>query len=119
MKSWNEIRKVAAAFSKRWKNAYNEKTQARSFRKEFFAVFGVDTVVFNALEHRVKLTDGSQGYADCFWQGKILATNYLYRAEMLAYAIPSESYAVGENPLPGRDDVSYIAHPRRRPCRRT
>ena len=33
--------------------------------------------------------------------GLIVATNYLYRAEMLAYAIPSESYAVGANPLPG------------------
>ena len=72
MKSWNEIRKAATAFSKRWKNAYDEKAQAQSFLKEFFAVFGVDTVVFNAFEHRVKFTDGSQGYADCFWQGKIL-----------------------------------------------
>ena len=72
MKSWNEIRKAATAFSKRWKNAYDEKSQAQSFLKEFFAVFGVDTVVFNAFEHRVKCTDGSQGYADCFWQGKIL-----------------------------------------------
>ena len=33
--------------------------------------------------------------------GLIVSTNYLYRAEMLAYAIPSESYAVGANPLPG------------------
>ena len=32
--------------------------------------------------------------------GVLVATNYLYRAEMLAYAIPSESYAVGANPLP-------------------
>ena len=29
MKSWNEIRKAATAFSKRWKNAYDEKAQAR------------------------------------------------------------------------------------------
>ena len=72
MKSWNEIRKNATAFSKRWKDAYDEKSQAQSFLKEFFAVFGVDTVVFNAFEHRVKFGDGSQGYADCFWQGKIL-----------------------------------------------
>ena len=72
MKSWNEIRKAATAFSKRWKNAFDEKAQAQSFLKEFFAVFGIDTVVFNAFEHRVKFTDGSQGYADCFWQGKIL-----------------------------------------------
>ena len=34
--------------------------------------------------------------------GVIVASNYLYRAEMLAYAIPAESYAVGANPLPGR-----------------
>ena len=33
--------------------------------------------------------------------GLIVAANNLYRAEMLAYAIPSESYAVGANPLPG------------------
>ena len=44
MKSWNEIRKAATAFSKRWKNAYDEKSQAQSFLKEFFAVFGVDAV---------------------------------------------------------------------------
>ena len=32
--------------------------------------------------------------------GAIVANNYLYRAEMLAYAIPAESFAVGANPLP-------------------
>ena len=72
MKSWNEIRKAATAFSKRWKDAFDEKSQAQSFLKEFFAVFGVDIVLFNTFEHRVKFGDGSQGYADCFWQGKIL-----------------------------------------------
>ena len=72
MKSWNEIRKAATAFSKRWKNAYDEKAQAQSFLKEFFAVFGVDAVTVATFEHRVKFADGSQGYADCFWQGKIL-----------------------------------------------
>ena len=34
--------------------------------------------------------------------GALVATNYLYRAEMLAYAIPAESYAVGANPLSGQ-----------------
>ena len=51
MKSWNEIRKAATAFSKRWKDACDEKAQAQNFLKEFFAVFGVDTVVFNAYKH--------------------------------------------------------------------
>ena len=35
MKSWNEIRKAATAFSKRWKAAHDEKSQAQSFLKEF------------------------------------------------------------------------------------
>ena len=37
--------------------------------------------------------------------GAIVASNYLYRAEMLAYAIPSESFAVGANPLPTMNDI--------------
>ena len=72
MMSWNEMRKAATAFSKRWKDAYDEKSQAQSFLKEFFAVFGVDAVTVATFEHRVKFADGSQGYIDCFWQGKIL-----------------------------------------------
>ncbi len=72
MNSWNEIRKAATAFSKRWKTAFDEKSQAQSFLKEFFAVFGVDAVTVATFEHRVKFVDGSQGYADCFWQGRIL-----------------------------------------------
>jgi len=72
MKSWNEIRKGATAFSKRWKAAYDEKSQAQSFLKEFFEIFGVDTVTQATFEHRVKFPDGSQGFADCFWQGRIL-----------------------------------------------
>lgn len=70
MKSWNEIRKDATAFSKRWKAAYDEKSQAQSFLKELFAVFGVDAVTVATFEHRVKFPDGSQGFVDCFWQGR-------------------------------------------------
>ena len=44
MKSWNEIRKAATAFLKCWKDAYDEKSQAQSFLKEFVAVFDVDAV---------------------------------------------------------------------------
>ena len=72
MKSWNEIRKAATAFSKRWKAAHDEKSQAQSFLKEFFGVFGIDAVAVATFEHRVKFSDGSQGYVDCFWRGKIL-----------------------------------------------
>ncbi|MGN1359857.1 MAG: DNA methyltransferase, partial [Kiritimatiellia bacterium] len=72
MTSWNEIRKAATAFSKRWRSAHDEKSQAQSFLKEFFNVFGVDAVAVATFEHRIKFADGSQGYVDCFWQGKIL-----------------------------------------------
>ena len=72
MNSWTEIRKAATAFSKRWRNAFDEKSQAQSFLKEFFAVFGVDAVTVATFEHRVKFADGSQGYADCLWPGRIL-----------------------------------------------
>ena len=72
MKSWNEIRKAATVFSKRWKGAYDEKSQAQSFLKEFFEVFGVDTVIQATFEHRVKFSDGSQGFVDCFWPSTIL-----------------------------------------------
>ena len=72
MKSWNEIRKAATAFSKRWKSAFDEKSQAQSFLKEFFEVFGVDTVTQATFEHRVKFSDGSQGFVDCFWPSTIL-----------------------------------------------
>ena len=35
MNSWDEIRKVATAFSKRWRNAFEEKSQAVSINGEF------------------------------------------------------------------------------------
>ena len=38
--------------------------------------------------------------------GAVIASNYLYRAEMLAYAIPTESYAVGANNLLMMDDIT-------------
>ena len=69
MKSWNEIRKAATAFSKRWKSAHDEKSQAQIFLKEFFGVFGIDAVAVATFEHRLKFSDGSQGYVDCFWRG--------------------------------------------------
>lgn len=72
MKSWNEIKKAATVFSKRWKTAYDEKSQAQSFLKEFFEIFGVDTVTQATFEHRVKFSDGTQGFVDMFWQGQIL-----------------------------------------------
>ena len=41
--------------------------------------------------------------------GAIIATNYLCRAEMLAYAIPAESFAIGANPIPRLDDITDLS----------
>ena len=63
MKSWNEMRKAATAFSKRWKDAYDEKSQAQSSQKEFFAVFGVDSVTVDTFGYndRSEVTSATIG----------------------------------------------------------
>ncbi len=43
MKSWNDIRRDTTRFSKEWEYAYDEKSQAQSFLKDFLTVFGVNT----------------------------------------------------------------------------
>jgi hypothetical protein len=57
--SWNEIHKAATALSKRWKAAFDEKSQAQSFLKEFFAVFGVDAVTLTNGRFREKTYDSN------------------------------------------------------------
>ena len=71
-KSWNEIRAGAVFLSNRWKDAYDEKSQAQSFLKEFFEIFGVDSLMQATFEHRIKFPDGAQGFIDCFWPGRVL-----------------------------------------------
>ena len=41
--------------------------------------------------------------------GQIVVSNYLYRAEMLAYAIPAESFAIGANPVPWLNASTNVA----------
>lgn len=66
MKSWNEIRKAATVFSKRWKGSYDEKSKAQSFLKELFEVFGVDTVTQATFEHRVKFANDAERVVQLF-----------------------------------------------------
>ena len=53
MKSWNEIRRDATLFSKEWEHAYDEKSQAQSFLKDFLSVFGVNANRQATFEYRV------------------------------------------------------------------
>ena len=72
MKSWNDIRRDATRFSKEWEHAYDEKSQAQSFLKDFLSVFGVNANKQATFEYRVKHLDGSQGFIDLFWKGVLL-----------------------------------------------
>jgi hypothetical protein len=69
---WKQIQSNAIAFSKKWKDAWNEEAQAQAFELDFFRVFGVeDALTVGSFEHKVKTPDGSNGYIDYFWPGQI------------------------------------------------
>jgi len=67
-----EIRARAAAFAKKWKDAADEKGETHSFYDDFFYIFGVQRRRVARYEARVKKLDGSQGYIDLFWPGKLI-----------------------------------------------
>ena len=49
-----------------------EKGQAQMYWRDFFHIFGVDIHNIVVFEEAVKKFDGSQGYIDVFWKGKLL-----------------------------------------------
>jgi len=70
--SWNEIYNRALKFSKDWKNASDEKSQAQLFLNDFFHVFGVDLKRVALFEQKVPMGENRDGYIDCLWKGVIL-----------------------------------------------
>ncbi|MEZ5642040.1 MAG: DNA methyltransferase [Burkholderiaceae bacterium] len=70
--SWNEIKSRAMAFSRRWKDAADEKQQSIPFWIDFFEVFGLTNRRVASFEHAVKKHGGGQGYVDLFWPGQML-----------------------------------------------
>jgi len=75
--SWNEIRKRATVFAKRWQDAADEKSQAKPFLIDFFEVFGITDKRVATFEHAVKKfakaeAKQSQGFVDLFWPGILL-----------------------------------------------
>lgn len=70
--SWNEIRSRAVAFSKEWKDEYNEDAEAKSFWDGFFNVFGVPRRRVATFEEKVHIGEGREGYIDLLWKGTIL-----------------------------------------------
>ncbi|MCL1995956.1 MAG: hypothetical protein FWG63_07115 [Defluviitaleaceae bacterium] len=69
---WDTIQANAVAFSKKWQKAKNEEAEAQSFLADFLRVFGiVDLLLTGAFEYRQQLKDGTDGYIDYLWKGKI------------------------------------------------
>ncbi|GHV49652.1 methylase [Synergistales bacterium] len=70
--SWDEIQANAIAFSKKWKGARNEESEAQAFELEFLRVFGVDDPMSaGAFEYKVPLTGSKTGYIDYLWKREI------------------------------------------------
>ena len=65
--SWHEIDDRATAFAKRWKDAWDEKSEAQSFVRDFLAVFGIeDAASVGRFEERA-LRESGRGFMDYFW----------------------------------------------------
>lgn len=69
---WNDIKKRALAFSKKYKDARDEFAEAQSFLNDFFDVFGVDRKRVATFETKVTMGTKKNGYIDLLWKGVIL-----------------------------------------------
>ena len=67
-----EMRTRAEVFIEKFKDATDEKSDAQNFWRGFFYIFGLDVVDVAVFEQAVKKFDGSQGFIDCFWKGKLI-----------------------------------------------
>lgn len=70
--SWNEIKSRALAFSKEWKDAGNEDSEAKPFLIDFLNIFGISQKRVATFEHRVKKLNEADGYIDLLWKGTLL-----------------------------------------------
>lgn len=70
--SQNQIRANIATFIQRHKDDTREEAEAQTFQTDFLGALGVDRKMVAVFEQKVKFNDGSNGYIDLFWPGKIL-----------------------------------------------
>jgi len=69
--TWDTIRSRALAFSIRWKDANNEKSEAQSFVRDFLAIFGIDDAAAVGRFENPALREESRGFMDYFLPKKI------------------------------------------------
>jgi hypothetical protein len=69
--SWDEIQQNAITFARRWKDGWDEKSEAQSFVRDFLRVFGAeDAAAVGRFEERAQRESG-RGFMDYFWPKKI------------------------------------------------
>ncbi len=71
--SWNEIRRRAIDFARRWEEADRERAEAQTFWNEFFEVFGVRRRAVASFEAPVRSIRGTHGFIDLLWPGTLIA----------------------------------------------
>ncbi|MCL2020519.1 MAG: class I SAM-dependent DNA methyltransferase [Betaproteobacteria bacterium] len=83
---WEVIQANALAFAKRWRDGWDEKSEAQSFVRDFLAVFGIeDAASVGRFEERAR-REGGRGFMDYFWAKKI-AVEMKSRGRNLAEAL--------------------------------
>jgi hypothetical protein len=71
MLSWDTIQSNALVFSKRWKDAQNEKSESQSFIRDFLVIFGIDDAAEAGRFENPALREESRGFMDYFMPKKI------------------------------------------------
>ena len=66
----NEIKNRAKRFAEDYKNSGSERSEAQSFLRDFFDVFGITNRRVNTFRYEV--ADGHGGFIDCLWKNTIL-----------------------------------------------
>ncbi len=89
---WTDIRKRATAFSKKWEEAKDERSEAQSFWNDFFAVFGIERQKVALFERPVKTIKGTYGFIDLFWPSVLLAEHKSRGASLDKAASQAEQY---------------------------
>jgi hypothetical protein len=68
----NEIKRRALDFAREHEGDSDEKSQAQSFWRDFFAIFGLSPQRIGVFEARARTLKGTVGFIDFFWPGTLL-----------------------------------------------
>lgn len=70
--SQSEMRRRAEKFIETYKEVSDERSYSQMFWRDFFDIFGISLNDVAVFEQAVKKFDGTQGFIDCFWKGKLV-----------------------------------------------